>query len=83
MQVSGEIDQSAGMLDDEVKDKGYALLCVAEPRTDCVIKTIEEASTNISPLMPVVAIEVATGPFKVALCATDRDFTSRGLHLCL
>lgn len=40
--VSGQIDQSAGMLDQEVKDKGYALLCVAEPRSDCVIRTIEE-----------------------------------------
>jgi hypothetical protein len=41
-QVSGQIDQTAGMLDQEVKDKGYALLCVAEPRSDCVIRIIEE-----------------------------------------
>lgn len=40
--VSGQIDQTAGMLDQEVKDKGYALLCVAEPRSDCVIRIIEE-----------------------------------------
>ena len=42
MQVSGRVDQSAGMLDDEVREKGYALLCVSEPLEDCKIATIEE-----------------------------------------
>jgi ferredoxin len=41
-QVSGQVDQSAGMLDDSAKEKGYALMCVAEPLTDCRIKVIEE-----------------------------------------
>lgn len=41
-QVSGEIDQSAGMLDDEAKDKGYALMCVAEPQGDCTVAVIDE-----------------------------------------
>lgn len=41
-QLSGEVDQSAGMLDETAKEKGYALMCVAEPLTDCRIKVIEE-----------------------------------------
>jgi len=41
-QVSGEVDQSAGMLDETAKEKGYALMCVAEPLTDCRIRVIEE-----------------------------------------
>lgn len=46
-QVSGEVDQSAGMLDDDAKDKGYTLLCVSEPRSDCKIKVIEEVQSCI------------------------------------
>ncbi|KAK9810845.1 hypothetical protein WJX73_001480 [Symbiochloris irregularis] len=40
--VSGEVDQSAGMLDDTAKEKGYALLCVSEPQSDCKVAVIEE-----------------------------------------
>jgi ferredoxin len=40
--VSGEVDQSAGMLDDEAKEKGYALMCVAEPQGDCAVAVIDE-----------------------------------------
>jgi ferredoxin len=40
--VAGTVDQSAGMLDDEVQEKGYALMCVASPLSDCTIKVIEE-----------------------------------------
>ena len=43
-QISGDVDQSAGMLDDEAKEKGYALMCVAEPQSDCRIRVIEEVS---------------------------------------
>lgn len=40
--VSGSVDQSDGMLSDDVVERGYALLCAAYPRSDCVIKTIPE-----------------------------------------
>ncbi|KAF6142231.1 hypothetical protein GIB67_012080 [Kingdonia uniflora] len=40
--MSGSVDQSEGMLSDDVVDNGYALLCVAYPRSDCHIRTIPE-----------------------------------------
>lgn len=42
MQVSGKVDQSAGMLSEDVIAQGYALLCVSSPETDCRVKIIEE-----------------------------------------
>ncbi|EFJ28491.1 hypothetical protein SELMODRAFT_69317, partial [Selaginella moellendorffii] len=38
----GRVNQSEGMLSDDVVDKGYALLCVAYPLEDCRIRTIPE-----------------------------------------
>uniref|UniRef100_A0ACD6A611 Uncharacterized protein n=2 Tax=Avena sativa TaxID=4498 RepID=A0ACD6A611_AVESA len=40
--VSGEVDQSDGMLSDDVVAQGYALLCAAYPRSDCTIRVIPE-----------------------------------------
>lgn len=40
--VSGKVDQTAGMLAEDVQEKGYALLCVAQPQSDCHIDIIEE-----------------------------------------
>eukprot|EP01026_Neomeris_dumetosa_P033265 TRINITY_DN264_c0_g1_i1.p2 TRINITY_DN264_c0_g1~~TRINITY_DN264_c0_g1_i1.p2 ORF type:complete len:140 (-),score=13.54 TRINITY_DN264_c0_g1_i1:144-563(-) len=40
--VSGKVDQSASIMSEDVGEKGYALLCVAEPLGDCRIKTISE-----------------------------------------
>ncbi len=40
--VSGKIDQSEGTLDDSVIEQGYALTCVSYPRSDVVVKSIEE-----------------------------------------
>ena len=42
LQVSGQVDQSAGMLDEGAKAKGYALLCVSEPQSNCRIRVIDE-----------------------------------------
>ncbi len=45
-QVDGDVDQSAGMLSEDVKAKGYALLCVSYPQGDCTIQTIEEVQST-------------------------------------
>ncbi|XP_078430898.1 2Fe-2S ferredoxin-like superfamily protein [Wolffia australiana] len=40
--ISGAVDQSEGMLSDDVVNQGYALLCVSYPRSDCTIRVIDE-----------------------------------------
>ncbi|KAF4353151.1 ferredoxin C 1, chloroplastic [Cannabis sativa] len=40
--LSGSVDQSEGMLSDDVVDRGYALLCAAYPTSDCHIRLIPE-----------------------------------------
>nr|ABR16902.1 unknown [Picea sitchensis] len=40
--IGGEVDQSEGMLSDDVVEKGYALMCSSYPRSDCSIRTIPE-----------------------------------------
>ncbi|GFQ00751.1 ferredoxin root r-b2 [Phtheirospermum japonicum] len=40
--VAGKVDQSEGMLSDDVVERGYALTCASYPRSDCRIKIIPE-----------------------------------------
>ncbi|KAJ6721542.1 FERREDOXIN C 1 CHLOROPLASTIC [Salix viminalis] len=40
--ISGSVDQSDGMLSDDVVERGYALLCAAYPKSDCQIRVIPE-----------------------------------------
>ncbi|XP_051152763.1 ferredoxin C 1, chloroplastic [Andrographis paniculata] len=40
--VAGAVDQSEGMLSDDVVERGYALLCSSYPKSDCHIKIIPE-----------------------------------------
>ncbi len=41
-QVDGKVDQSGSMLSDDVADKGYALLCMAVPQSNCKVVTVSE-----------------------------------------
>jgi len=36
------VDQSGAMISEDVAAKGYALLCVAQPTSDCKFQTIPE-----------------------------------------
>eukprot|EP00850_Spirogloea_muscicola_P023092 SM000328S12462 [mRNA] locus=s328:81613:83195:+ [translate_table: standard] len=38
----GALDQSEGMLSDDVQELGYALMCVSYPRSDCKVRIIPE-----------------------------------------
>jgi 2Fe-2S type ferredoxin len=40
--VSGEVDQTGGTLDDSVIADGFALSCCSYPRSDVVIRSIDE-----------------------------------------
>ena len=40
--VSGTVDQSTGMLSQDVQEKGYALLCCAFPKSDLKINVIAD-----------------------------------------
>jgi ferredoxin len=40
--VSGEVDQTGGTLDDSVLEQGFALTCCSYPRSDVVIRSIDE-----------------------------------------
>lgn len=40
--VSGVVDQTGGTLDDTVIDQGFALSCCSYPRSDVVIRSIDE-----------------------------------------
>lgn len=40
--VSGKLDQSGTTLDDSVVDQGFALMCMSFPRSEVVVKSIDE-----------------------------------------
>lgn len=40
--LSGEVDQSEGTLEESKISKGYALICSSYPRSDIILRPIEE-----------------------------------------
>lgn len=40
--ISGQVDATGSSLDDEVKEQGFALTCCTYPRSDMVIRSIDE-----------------------------------------
>lgn len=40
--ISGKIDQAGSTLDDSVMEQGFALTCTSYPRSDVVIRSIDE-----------------------------------------
>jgi len=40
--TKGVVDQSGSMLSDDVAEKGYVLMCMAMPQSDCEIVTVTE-----------------------------------------
>lgn len=42
--LSGELDQTQGMLDEDAQEKGFALMCVAYARGDVKLDLIDEDS---------------------------------------
>jgi hypothetical protein len=49
------------MLDESAKAKGYALMCVSEPLTDCRIRIIEEVTTLSSIRELSISVQAAAG----------------------
>lgn len=52
------------MLAEDVQEKGYALLCVAQPQSDCHVDIIEEV-TSLVPVIDYVHAQQAL------CCATE------------
>ena len=80
-QVEGNVDQSAGMLDEEIKEKGYALLCVSEPRSNCKIKVIDEVCSSAMRNGSALLIDQT---FPIDFCVTSAGNAAfQSLHRCL
>jgi ferredoxin len=43
VQTSGTVEQPNAMLSEDVIEKGYALMCVSTPTSDCTVEEITEA----------------------------------------
>ena len=62
------------MLDEEAKEKGYALMCVAEPQSDCRIKVIEEVCSQDPALLHLGISRVVAGAL---LCMAELHSASK------
>ena len=47
--TSGEVDQTEGMISDDVAEKGYVLMCVAKCQSDLTMEQITEVSRKSRP----------------------------------
>lgn len=46
LQISGKVDQSGSMLSEDVEEKGFTLLCMAQPRSDVEVVTCNEVGAR-------------------------------------
>ena len=47
--TSGEVDQTEGMISDDVAEKGYVLMCVAKCQSDLTMEQVTEVSRKSRP----------------------------------
>lgn len=75
-QEEGDVDQEAGMLSEDVRSKGYALLCVSQPHGNVKVRIIPEVQWLAS-LWGLFIGHVLTWPFSASHPSVSNAFIHR------